>query len=143
MLQALVEMHAATARDGGPRLDLDVGNRALVVPGLEDRLGQVFRNIIANAISFSPEGGTIRITARRRKNPGRGDVVEIGFEDQGPGIPEDKLEAIFERFYHSGLGLSISRQIVDAHGGTISAENVRDARGDVRGSRFVIRLPVD
>jgi two-component system, OmpR family, sensor histidine kinase ChvG len=154
MLEALVQMHAATAGEDGPRLALDVGARALVVPGLADRLGQVFRNIIANAISFSPPGGTIRIAAHRRKDAARGGVVEITFEDEGPGIPEDKREAIFERFYserpkgekfgtHSGLGLSISRQIIDAHGGTIAAENCRDANGEVRGARFVIRLPVD
>jgi two-component system, OmpR family, sensor histidine kinase ChvG len=154
MLQALVELHTATVLDGGPRLEFDVGARALVVPGLEDRLGQVFRNIIANGISFSPPGGTIRIKAVRRKDSARGDVVEISFEDEGPGIPEDKREAIFERFYserpkgekfgtHSGLGLSISRQIIDAHGGTITAENRHDASGDIIGARFVIRLPVD
>jgi two-component system sensor histidine kinase ChvG len=154
MLQALAELHAATVRDDGPRIELDVGNRDLTVPGLEDRLGQVFRNVIANAASFSPPGGTIRIAARRRKDPARGEIVEITFDDEGPGIPEDKLEAIFERFYserpkgekfgtHSGLGLSISRQIINAHGGTISAENRRDATGKVVGARFIVRLPVD
>jgi two-component system, OmpR family, sensor histidine kinase ChvG len=154
MLQALVEMHIATARDDGPRIELDVGSRALAVAGLEDRLGQVFRNIIANAASFSPPGGTLRISARQRRDPARGEVVEVVFDDEGPGIPEDKREAIFERFYserpkgekfgtHSGLGLSISRQIVNAHGGTISAENRRDANGRVLGARFIVRLPVD
>lgn len=154
MLQALVELHMTTARDDGARIALDVGNRALVVAGLEDRLGQVFRNIIANAASFSPPGGTIHIVARQRRDPARGEVVEIAFDDEGPGIPEDKREAIFERFYserpkgekfgtHSGLGLSISRQIVNAHGGTISAENRRDPGGRVVGARFVVRLPVD
>jgi two-component system sensor histidine kinase ChvG len=154
MLQALAELHAATVRDEGPHIELDVGSRALVVTGLEDRLGQVFRNIIANAASFSPPGGTIRIGARRRRDAARGELVEITFDDEGPGIPEDKREAIFERFYserpkgekfgtHSGLGLSISRQIVNAHGGTISAENRRDAGGRVAGARFIVRLPVD
>jgi two-component system sensor histidine kinase ChvG len=154
MLQALVEMHAATVNDDGPRIELDVGSRALIVQGLEDRLGQVFRNIIANAASFSPPGGSIRITARQRKDPARGETVEVTFDDEGPGIPEDKREAIFERFYserpkgekfgtHSGLGLSISRQIVNAHGGAISAENRRDATGRVVGARFIVRLPKD
>jgi two-component system sensor histidine kinase ChvG len=154
MLRALVEMHEATAREDGTRLVLDAGTRELVVPGLEDRLGQVFRNIIANAMSFSPPGGTIRITAQRRKDPARGGMVEVMFDDEGPGIPEGKHEAIFDRFYserpkgekfgtHSGLGLSISRQIIDAHGGTIIAENRRDRSGEVCGARFVIRLPVD
>ena len=154
LLQALVELHAATTPADGPRLELDVGPHPLVVPGLEDRLGQVFRNIIANAISFSPPGGTIRITAARRKDAKRGTVVEVSVEDEGPGIPEDKREAIFERFYserpkgekfgtHSGLGLSISRQIIDAHAGTITAENRRGADGSVRGARFIVRLPID
>jgi two-component system sensor histidine kinase ChvG len=154
MLQALAEMNAATIRDDGHRIELDIGDRALVVPGLEDRLGQVFRNIIANAASFSPPGGTIRISAHQRRQPGQRDMIEITFDDEGPGIPEDKREAIFERFYserpkgekfgtHSGLGLSISRQIVNAHGGTISAENRRDDAGQVVGARFIVRLPVD
>ncbi|MBI3452027.1 MAG: sensor histidine kinase [Rhodospirillales bacterium] len=148
LLQALVNVHATTARPGDPRVALDAGGN-LVVPGLENRLGQVFRNLIANAVSFSPPDGTIRISALRR-----GATVETVIEDEGPGIPPDKLEAIFERFYserpkgekfgtHSGLGLSISRQIVLAHDGTISAENRHDAHGRVVGARFRIRLPVE
>jgi two-component system sensor histidine kinase ChvG len=112
-------------------------------------LGQVFRNLIANAISFSPPGGAIRLRAMRR-----GDGVEVAIEDEGPGIPEDRLEAIFDRFYserpkgekfgtHSGLGLSISRQIVNAHGGRIWAENRHDPRGGVLGARFSLVLPVE
>ena len=155
MLQTLVEMRTtATAAEDGPRIELDVGARALVVSGLEDRLGQVFRNIISNAASFSPPGSTIRIGARQRRDPARGETIEIVFDDEGPGIPEDKREAIFERFYserpkgekfgtHSGLGLSISRQIINAHGGTIAAENRRDASGKVLGARFMVRLPVN
>jgi two-component system sensor histidine kinase ChvG len=102
------------------------------------------RNLIANAASFSPPDGTIRVSAR----PVDG-TVEIAVEDDGPGIPGDRLETIFERFYserprgekfgtHSGLGLSISRQIVDAHGGEIWAENRPGG-----GARFVVRLPAD
>jgi len=117
------------------------------VPGIEDRLVQVFRNLIANAISFSPPGGTIRLSLLRR-----GDRVLVGVEDDGPGIPEGKAEAIFERFYserpqseqfgiHSGLGLSISRQIVEAHGGTIRAENRQGPDGAVIGARFIVILP--
>ena len=122
-------------------------NQALVVAGIEGRLGQVFRNLISNAVSFSPPGGTIRLSARRE----RGEVV-VTVADQGPGIPPDKLEAIFSRFYserprgekfgtHSGLGLSISRQIIEAHGGTIRAENQSDPDGRVTGARFTVRLP--
>jgi len=150
LLHALRDAHNATADDGAPRLRLDIAEaRGLVVQGIEDRLGQVFRNLIANATSFSPPDGTIWLTARR--TDGR---VEIDVMDEGPGLPENKLDAIFDRFYterpagerfgtHSGLGLSISRQIVKAHGGTIRAENRRDADGRIVGARFVVRLPAD
>jgi two-component system sensor histidine kinase ChvG len=114
---------------------------------VEDRLVQVLRNLIANAHSFSPARGRILLRAHET-----GGMVEIGVEDEGPGIPEAKLEHVFDRFYserpkgerfgqHSGLGLSISRQIVEALGGRISAENRRDAAGRVLGARFVVRLP--
>lgn len=149
LLATLVDIHGAADDPGAPRLGLELAApEELIVPALEDRLGQVFRNLIANAISFSPPRGTIRILAVRREA-----VVEVCIEDEGPGIPEDKLEKIFERFYserpsgekfgtHSGLGLSISRQIVTAHGGSIRAENRRDAGGRVVGARFLVRLPV-
>ena len=150
LLGTLVELHSAGAGADSPRLVLErIGSRPLIVPGLEHRLGQVFRNLITNAMSFSPAGGTIRLVVARQ-----GDVVEVIVEDEGPGISEDKLEAIFERFYsdrpqgekfgtHSGLGLSISRQIVTVHNGTIHAENRHGAKGEVIGARFVVRLPVD
>jgi two-component system, OmpR family, sensor histidine kinase ChvG len=150
MLRALVEMHEETRTDGAPRLVLDVPrDRPLVVPGIESRLSQVFLNVIANAVSFSPPGGEIRIRAAAE-----GRAVLVTVEDDGPGIPEDKLTAIFDRFYterpagekfgtHSGLGLSISKQIVEAHRGRIWAENRLDPRdkATVRGARFAIRLP--
>jgi len=148
LLKTLVDLHSAAA--DGPRLVFERGGSGrLVVPGLERRLGQVFRNLIANAVSFSPPGGMIRLLASRQ-----GDIVDVIVEDEGPGISDDKLEKIFERFYsdrpegekfgtHSGLGLSISRQVVTAHGGTIRAENRRDADGKVIGARFIVRLPVD
>ena len=108
---------------------------------------QAIENLIANARSFSPPGGAVRLAARRDDG-----WVEVTVEDQGPGIPPGKLEAVFDRFYterpagekfgtHSGLGLSICRQIVEAHGGAIRAENIG---GDDRpkGVRFILRLPV-
>ena len=115
----------------------------LYVNGLEDRLVQVFRNLIGNAISFSPPGGVIAIKARRE-----GGYVIVELEDEGPGIPASKLAAIFDRFYterpagekfgtHSGLGLSISKQIIDAHNGKISAAN----REDRTGARFTVKIP--
>ena len=121
------------------------------VPGHDSRLGQVVTNLIDNARSFSPQGGSVRVTCRRLKSD-----VEIIVDDDGPGIPPDALEKIFERFYtdrpdqgfgqNSGLGLSISKQIVEAHGGTIRAENrtPSSAPGDeprVIGARFIVRLP--
>lgn len=115
--------------------------------GLEGRLAQVFQNLLSNALSFSPEGGTVTITMR----PAGSRAIAITVEDEGPGIPETRLETIFERFYserpeheayghHSGLGLSICRQIVTAHGGRIFAENIRNQRGEVKGARFTVIL---
>jgi two-component system sensor histidine kinase ChvG len=108
------------------------------------RLGQVVRNLVDNALSFSPEGAQVKVIARRE--PGN---IVVMVEDQGPGIPEDSLEKIFDRFHtdrpdsfgkHSGLGLAISRQIVEAHGGTIRAEN-RMQYDEVQGARFIVTLP--
>ncbi|MCJ8355753.1 ATP-binding protein, partial [Novacetimonas hansenii] len=112
-----------------------------------DRLVQVLRNLIGNAISFSPPDGKILLSAVPS-----GGMIEIAVSDDGPGIPQAKLDSIFDRFYserpssenfgqHSGLGLSISRQIIEALRGTISAENRMDAEGHVLGARFVICLP--
>jgi two-component system sensor histidine kinase ChvG len=131
--------------EGGPM-------QSFTVPGHDSRLGQVVDNLIVNARSFSTPGSTVRITCRRLKN-----AVEIVVDDDGPGIRPEGLEKIFERFYtdrpaqgfgqNSGLGLSISRQIVEAHGGRIRAENrigtTREADGSpkVLGARFVVWLP--
>lgn len=125
--------------------DADPGRDFLVL-GHDGRLGQVFNNLVDNAISFSPPDGEIRIDLRRD-----GNEVVVTVEDDGPGIPEHALERVFERFYtdrpaqkfgqNSGLGLSISRQIVEAHRGTIKAGNRTDADGEVTGACFEIRLP--
>jgi two-component system sensor histidine kinase ChvG len=149
MLTALVDVHDATRTEGSPRLVLAItdSDRDLIVAGIETRLSQVFRNIIGNAVSFSPPAGEIRLTAR---HDGRAVLVTV--EDEGPGIPEEKLTAIFDRFYterplgeqfgtHSGLGLSISKQIVEAHRGRIWAENRKGPNGGVIGARFSVRLP--
>jgi two-component system sensor histidine kinase ChvG len=147
ILATLADIHETTREPDGPRVVLDAPASGLVVNGVEGRLVQVFRNLIGNAVSFSPPGGTIRLSGRRA-----GGLVEVAVEDEGPGIPEAKLEHIFERFYserpkgerfgtHSGLGLSISRQIVEALRGRILAENRRDDSGAVIGARFLVRLP--
>ena len=149
MLGMLAEVHATTREDADPIVEYQApeGGDPLTVLGKEGRLVQVFRNLIGNAVSFSPPGGRIRVGAERRG----GDVL-LSVEDDGPGVPDAKLDAIFDRFYserpagekfgtHSGLGLSISKQIVEAHGGAIWAENRVDAAGRVLGARFCVRLP--
>jgi two-component system sensor histidine kinase ChvG len=128
------------------------GPRAFVVPGHDSRLGQVIDNLIDNARSFAPADSTVRVTCRRL-----GDEVDIVVDDDGPGIRPDAFDKIFERFYtdrphqgfgqNSGLGLSISRQIIEAHRGRLWAENRTSASADdngapqVLGARFVVRLP--
>ena len=135
------------------------GFDAFAVPGHDSRLGQVIANLLSNACSFSPEGAVVRVTCRRVRTE-----IEIVIDDVGPGIRTDALEKIFERFYtdrphqgfgqNSGLGLSISQQIVEAHGGKIWAENRLgnagvqgevqgevDGEAPVLGARFVVRLP--
>lgn len=139
-----------------------------IINGHDSRLGQVMRNLLDNALSFSPDDGKIWVTAERV-----GDDVVIHLDDQGPGIGTDNIEKIFARFYtdrpgaesfgnNSGLGLSISRDIVHAHGGTLRAENrsrphpdealerggaacegqqAQSGGGTVFGARFTIRLP--
>jgi len=116
--------------------------------GFENRLAQVFVNLIANAVSFVPNGGEVRVSLEPDDNH-----VTIHVEDTGPGIPDENLKDIFKRFYssrpkqefgnNSGLGLAISRQIVEAHAGHIIAENIRnDDAGDPIGARFIVTLPL-
>ena len=147
ILAVLAELHNTTRRDGDPMLETELPETPLVAMGVEDRLVQVFRNLIGNAISFSPRDGTVWLRAREA-----GKLVEVVIDDEGPGIPDAKLEGIFERFYserpsgerfgqHSGLGLSISKQIVEGLRGQIAAENRRDAEGRVLGARFIMRVP--
>jgi len=114
----------------------------------EEPLGRVFTNLIDNALTFSPPGGIVRISVRRGQGAHRDSYV-VAIEDDGPGIPPESLETIFNRFYtqrpagaafgtHSGLGLAIARQIMSAHGGSIHAEN---REPPASGARFVVRLP--
>ena len=147
LFRTLGEIAEATRGDDDPHLVVDLPAGAVVVQAVEGRLVQVLRNLVGNAESFSPANGTITLRARET-----GAMVEITVEDEGPGIPDGNLEHVFDRFYserpagekfgrHSGLGLSISRQIVEALRGRISAENRRGDDGSVVGARFVVRLP--
>lgn len=124
----------------------DMSTEEAFVWGREQRLMQIFENLVSNALSFSPPGGTVHITIVPVKKR-----VVVTVEDEGPGIPENRLETIFERFYterpthedygsHSGLGLSICKQIVTALGGQIFAENIKDQNQKVAGARFTVIL---
>ena len=147
LLALLAEINDTTRSEGDAYVVLEAPDVRLAVDAVEDRLVQVLRNLIANASSFSPPGSRITLRAREA-----GPMIEISVADQGPGIPEPRLEHVFERFYserpasegfgkHSGLGLSICRQIVEALKGRISAENLRDPSGRVTGARFIVLLP--
>ena len=147
ILKTLQELDEATRdSENDPKLTVDAP-ASLMVWAVEDRLVQVLRNLVANAQSFSPPRGKIVLRAREAVG-----MVEISVEDEGPGIPDGNLEHVFERFYserpkgekfgqHSGLGLSISRQIVEALRGQIAAENRRGIGNRLLGARFVVRLP--
>jgi len=151
MLQNIVAFHKQEAAELGIEFISDLPNDPIILHGLEARLAQVFVNLLTNAISFCEDGDAVRIWARKRENR-----VLVVVEDTGPGIPEEALGKIFKRFYserpvkdfgnHSGLGLAISRQIVEAHGGVIWAENIRPTNEDITseplGARFVVGLPV-
>ena len=153
LLETLTKIYDATKKPGVPKISLKIDSgalpaEALTVPGYEHRLGQVVRNIIDNAISFSKPSDEIRIRAQLDDKH-----IVITIDDQGPGIPEENLETIFERFYtqrpsaedfgkNSGLGLAISKQIIEAHRGRIYASNRRNSKGDVQGARFTIELPL-
>jgi two-component system sensor histidine kinase ChvG len=147
----LSEFLGKQARDKGVEFITDLPEEDVKIRGLEARLAQVFVNLITNAISFCEDGDAVRVWVRKRDNR-----VLIVVEDTGPGIPEAALTKVFKRFYserpntdfgnHSGLGLAISKQIVEAHGGVIWAENIRPTQADIAseplGARFVVGLPV-
>jgi len=151
MLRNLGQYLGEEAQGKGIDFITDFPEKPIVINGLEARLAQVFVNLISNAISFCEDGDAIRIWARRRENR-----VLVVVEDTGPGIPDQALTKIFQRFYsqrdasdfgnNSGLGLAISKQIVEAHGGVVWAENIRptdaDITSDPLGARFVVGLPV-
>ena len=148
LIEAMVQMSSNPDDADAPHFKMDMSVDRFAVRGLDGPLAQVFRNVIENAVSFSPKTGEIRIAAVPV-----GDRAVITIDDDGPGIPEENLETIFRRFYterpvshgfgkNSGLGLSISRQIVEVHGGRIFASNLRDGAGKIIGARFTIELPL-
>jgi two-component system sensor histidine kinase ChvG len=141
LLDTMVEIYRMTHESAGLTIDDRLPEGARVI-GRDERLGQIFRNLIDNALSFSPNA--VKITAEAD-----GRIARITIDDEGPGIPPDNLETIFNRFYteraseqggfgkNSGLGLSIARQIADGAGGRIWAEN-----REPHGARFVVELPL-
>jgi two-component system sensor histidine kinase ChvG len=149
LLEDIVSIYQDAARPGEARVRLDLTGTGgpFSVMGREGPLSQVVRNLIENARSFSPQGGEVTVALGQISGPD-GPMVRLTVEDEGPGVPPDKLEAIFERFYsdrpqgakfgnNSGLGLSIVRQIVETHRGRVWAEN----RAQAKGARFVVDLP--
>ena len=129
-------------------LNIEKGEKQLLILGHESRIVQVIDNIVNNAITFAPVNSNINISVSADTTD-----VKITIDDEGPGIPENKLDAIFERFYserpaaekfglHSGLGLSICKQIVEAHNGKIFAKNRTGYQNDITGARFIITLPI-
>lgn len=151
MIGNLAEYLGGEAQEKGVEFITDMPSEPIVIEGLESRLAQVFVNLLTNALSFCDTGDAIRVWVRKRENR-----VLVVVEDTGPGIPEQALTKIFNRFYterpvdhfgnNSGLGLAISKQIVEAHGGVIWAENIRPTDADITseplGARFVVGLPV-
>ena len=152
-LDNISEFYAQTRRGDGAEIihqkDTDIG-APIYIRAFETPFAQVLRNLIDNALTFSPADGLIVLRAFRDVRQRKSRVI-ITVQDDGPGIPNDNIETIFERFYterpkgaqfgsHSGLGLAICRQIVSAHKGTIRAEN-RENDGEVVGAIFIIDLP--
>tara|TARA_B100001059_G_C17832163_1_gene585404 strand:- start:835 stop:2553 length:1719 start_codon:yes stop_codon:yes gene_type:complete len=151
LVRNLAEYLGAEAQDKGIDFISDFPDKIIHVRGLEARLAQVFVNLISNAISFCQDGDAIRIWVRVRENR-----VLVVVEDTGPGIPQEALSKVFNRFYserpasefgnNSGLGLAISKQIIEAHDGVIWAENIHptlaDADSEPLGARFVVGLPI-
>jgi two-component system sensor histidine kinase ChvG len=152
LVSAVVALQDDLAQRRSQRVRLEIEpvgapHLAFVVMGHDSRLGQVVTNLVDNARSFSAEGAEVRVRLIRD-----GRRVSIVVDDDGPGIRADAVERIFERFYtdrpegesfgnNSGLGLAISKQIVEAHGGTITAENRSGPDGTVLGARFTVTLP--
>ncbi len=155
LLEDLVSIWQDTRKEGAAHVELKLDTRLghLDFKGREGPLAQVIRNLVENARSFSPEDGLVTITARREEQN-----IALVFDDNGPGVPEDKLDKIFDRFYsdrpkgtqfgnNSGLGLSIVKQIVETHHGQVFVKNRKKSNadgseGEVLGAQFVVLLPI-
>ena len=152
LLGDIVAVYEGSQKPGEAAVRFASTAEAARLLGRDIPLGQVFRNLIDNARSFSPDNGEVRV--RLERDDSQPDLpLRIRVEDDGPGIPPENLETVFERFYtsrpkgtafgaNSGLGLSIVRQIIDAHGGQVRAENRLDEAGAVVGARFEVLLPL-
>ncbi|MBV1901982.1 MAG: sensor histidine kinase [Kordiimonadaceae bacterium] len=158
MLDTLADAYRTTQLPRGVTLTFSRQEAGVfVVQGIEARLSQVWRNLIDNALSFSPEGGTVWLGLSLK-----GRFLTLEIEDEGPGLPDGAEGKVFKRFYserpdqeafgnHSGLGLAICKQVVEAHGGRISVENRRGEveteagqeirAGNISGARFSVKLP--
>jgi two-component system sensor histidine kinase ChvG len=148
LLAALAQIYVDQQQAHGVRIEFLVDpTQKLMVSGFETRLVQVFRNLIDNAVSFSPPEGVITVELKAD-----GDMLVTTVSDEGTGIPPDRIEKIFDRFYtdrpqgekfgkHSGLGLSICRQIIAAMGGKVWAENRKGPTGKTIGATFTVTLP--
>jgi signal transduction histidine kinase len=154
LLEDIAVGYNAVSDAGGPRISFeDISSGSEKIYAAPAALGRVFRNLIDNAVSFSPPGGEVRIVLEKAQT---GAMILVTVTDQGPGVPPDNLETIFDRFYtsrprgttfgaNSGLGLAIARQIVESHNGAIWCQNLRDDEGedeDAKGARFSVALPL-
>ena len=150
MLETITEVYEETALPEDMTISLIIPDEEMNIAGIDSHIAQVIRNLLDNAISFNTSGGTITIQAQATDTR-----IQLTVDDQGPGVDEDKLESIFDRFYserpeaedfgnHSGLGLNICKQIIAIHSGEIWAENIYaegDQDQDALGARFVVSLP--
>jgi two-component system sensor histidine kinase ChvG len=142
LLAGLIESFRLRVGEEGPDFKLSVSDRKAVLFASADRLTQVFENLIANAVSFSPSGGIIDLSVRAVE-----DRAEVVISDSGPGIPAEHLERIFSRFFsyrpdddhtgHTGLGLALVKAIVEGYGGSVAA---RPHPGG--GADFIVELPL-
>ncbi len=155
IIENIVDFYAQTSSGDGPQvknITAISGGDPIFIRAFESPFAQVLRNLIDNALTFSPADGNVRVQASLVQKGDRENVI-ITVDDDGPGIPKDNLEAVFDRFYterpkgaefgsHSGLGLAICRQIITAHKGRVHAENRISPDGDnVLGARFVVEVP--